>query len=68
MPHVKSKKNLLKRALPDVFLVFGFSCITYGLYLLFPPAAMIVAGAMLIFAGVPKSKKTVVYQQPVRKS
>lgn len=58
MPTVK-KKNKLKSILPDVFLVLGFSCVAYGLYLLFPPAALVISGAMLLYAGIPKQKKIV---------
>jgi hypothetical protein len=63
----KNAKSKIGSFLKDLFLVLGFASIAYGLYIIWLPAALVICGAMLIFAGIPKKKKTVVYKnQPKR--
>lgn len=43
-------KNLI--SLNDVFAFGGLALVSYGTYLIFPPAAFIVAGVVLFYLGV----------------
>lgn len=42
----------MKKLLPDVLLVAGAGSISYGAWLAWPPAGWLVAGALLVLAGI----------------
>ena len=54
---VQSWSPLLYASLPDVLLICGAACVTYGAWLVFAPAGFIVGGALLICGGVLVSRK-----------
>ena len=41
----------LKQLVPDVLLVIGAVSISYGSWLIYPPAGFIVAGAIMFYTG-----------------
>jgi hypothetical protein len=42
----------MKKYLPDVMLMAGAGCFSYGAWSAWPPAGWLVAGALLIAAGI----------------
>lgn len=44
--------SALKSAMPDVVTFAGSTAVTYGAWLVYPPAGFIVGGLALIAAGV----------------
>ena len=42
----------MKKHLPDVLLMLGGGSLAYGAWLAWPPAGWLVAGALLIIAGI----------------
>lgn len=44
---------------PEMLIITGFLMIAGGLYLVYPPAALVICGAMLIYAGWPKEAKQI---------
>jgi hypothetical protein len=42
----------MKKHLPDVLLVAGSASVSYGAWVAWPPAGFLVAGALLIIAGI----------------
>jgi len=43
--------------LPDVSIIAGVLMLAMGLYMIYIPAALIIPGILLIYAGYPKGKK-----------
>lgn len=44
--------RLLKNLAPDAMLVAGAAAVSYGAWLVYQPAGIIVGGAFLIYAGL----------------
>lgn len=44
--------QLLKKLAPDLFLVSGAAILSYGAYSVWPPLGYVVAGALMIYAGL----------------
>ena len=44
--------KLLKLSAPDLLLVSGSAGVSYGAWLVYPPLGYIVAGALMIYAGL----------------
>ena len=45
-------KTKLKSALPDLLLIAGAAGVSYGAWLVYSPAGYIVAGALVLVAGL----------------
>jgi hypothetical protein len=45
-------RQILIKLLPDLLLVGGAAGVSYGAWLAYPPAGFIIAGALLIVAGL----------------
>jgi len=54
---VASWSPLLYASLPDVLLICGASCATYGAWLVYQPAGYIVGGLALMAGGFLASRK-----------
>jgi hypothetical protein len=50
-------KQVLSFLFPDLFILFGFAGVFYGIYSIYPPAAYIVCGSLAMIAFWPKSVK-----------
>jgi len=50
-------KQFFRIILPDVFFVLGFSCIFYGVFLIYVPAALITAGIFICYMALPLKRK-----------
>ena len=50
-------KQFFKIILSDVFFVLGFSCIFYGVFLIYVPAALITAGIFICYMALPLKRK-----------
>lgn len=46
-------KNLIEIS-DKIVTVVGITCIFYGIYCIYPPAAWIVLGVILAFPGIPR--------------
>jgi hypothetical protein len=51
----KEKRRLITA--PELLIIIGFLMIAAGLYLVYMPAALVICGAMLMYAGWPKGVK-----------
>jgi hypothetical protein len=66
----KMKKKPFKKLGPillDAFIVVGFCAVVTGCFMIYHPAAFIVGGLALIFAGMPKKPRIIIDKKPVDK-
>jgi hypothetical protein len=45
-------KKIITSMLPDALMVSGSAGISYGAWMVYPPAGFLVAGALLLVAGI----------------
>lgn len=50
------KREKKEEVVREAFLVGGFFAVAAGLWMIYPPVALIVGGAMLLWTGLPKGR------------
>jgi len=64
---MKFPQKKIRSILQDAFLVLGFCGIVAGAHAIYPPAAPIIGGILLIYAGIPKTKKVMIDKRLIKK-
>lgn len=50
------KEKKAEETFREVLLISGFASLVIGLWLIYPPAALIVGGCLLMWVGIPKRR------------